>query len=72
MEMVYGVDPEDTETYLKYWADFIVRWNELLPEVPLYSNIFYTVFIDNLKDYEEGPFWGFGDAVVYAHLELDQ
>ncbi|NLA53283.1 MAG: ABC transporter substrate-binding protein, partial [Clostridiales bacterium] len=46
MDMVYGVDASDIEGYRKLWVDFIVLWNELLPEVPLYSNIYYTVHID--------------------------
>lgn len=68
-EMVYGVEPSDKEKYRKIWVDFIVRWNELLPEIPLYSNIYYTIFFDKLENYEETPYWGFEKAIVYANLK---
>ena len=35
MDMVYGVDSTDTEGYLKLFQDYIILWNELLPEIPL-------------------------------------
>lgn len=69
MDMVYGVEPGDNEAYLKIWTDFIVRWNELLPEVPLYSNIYYTIFRDDLKNYEANPFFSFEQAILYAEIE---
>ena len=45
-----------------------MRWNELLPEIPLYSNIYYTVFFDKLQNYEQSPLWGFENAILYATL----
>ena len=68
MDMVYGVDASDREGFRKLWADYIVRWNELLPEIPLYSNIYYTVFFDKLQNYEQSPLWGFENAILYATL----
>ena len=35
MDMVYGVEPGDEATYLSLWEKYIIRWNELLPMVPL-------------------------------------
>ena len=69
MDMVYGVESDDPEGFRKLWVDFIVRWNELLPEIPLYSNIYYSIFADKLKNYTENPIWGFAPASVYAHIE---
>lgn len=69
MDMVYGVESDDPEGFRKLWVDFIVRWNELLPEIPLYSNIYYSIFADKLKNYTENPIWGFAPAIVYAHIE---
>ncbi len=69
MDMVYGVEADDPEGFRKLWVDFIVRWNELLPEIPLYSNIYYSIFADKLKNYTENPIWGFAPAIVYAHIE---
>ena len=66
MDMVYGVQPGDYDTYLKMWQDFVIRWNELIPEVPLYSNIYVSIYPNTITDYQEGPFWGFCRAILYA------
>ena len=66
--MVYGVESGDYESYLALWQDFILRWNELLPQIPLYSNIYFTVFPEWLEGYEESSLWGFEQAVLYASV----
>jgi len=66
MEMVYGVEAGDYDTYLDMWQQFVVRYNELLPQVPLYANIYVSVFPNSIVDYQEGPFWGFSRAILYA------
>ena len=66
MDMVYGVQPGDYDTYLKKWQDFVIRYNEVLPRVPLYSNIYVSIYPNTITDYQEGPFWGFCRAILYA------
>ena len=66
MDMVFGVEPDDYDTYLDIWQKFVVRYNELLPRVPLYSNIYVSIYPNTISDYEEGPFWGFSRALLYA------
>ena len=68
MDMVYGVESDNPEGFRKIWADFIVLWNELLPELPLYSNVYYSIFADKLQNYTENPIWGFSRAIVYANV----
>lgn len=67
MDMVYGVEPSDEATYLDLWEKYIIRWNELLPMVPLYSNIYVTVYPNTIDNYAEDSFWGFGRAILYAN-----
>ena len=67
MDMVYGVEPGDEATYLDLWEKYIVRWNELLPMVPLYSNIYVTVYPNTIDKYAEDSFWGFERAILYAN-----
>ncbi len=67
MDMVYGVEPGDEATYLSLWEKYIIRWNELLPMVPLYSNIFVTVYPNTIDNYAEDSFWGFERAILYAN-----
>ena len=66
MDMVYGVEAGDNEAFLDVWQKYIQRWNELLPEVPLYSNMYITVIPDWLENFEMNPFWSFQDAIVAA------
>ena len=66
MDMVFGVEPGDYDTYLDMWQKFVVRYNEVLPRVPLYANIYVSVYPNTLSNYVEGPFWGFSRAIVYA------
>lgn len=68
MKMVYDVEPGDYDSYLKYWQEYILRWNQLLPEIPLYSNIMVTAVPNWLEGYEEDSFWRFQDAILYASI----
>ena len=68
-DMVYTVPAGDNEAYLKKWVEFVLRWNELLPAIPLYSNVYYSAFVDTLKNYEQTAYWGFSSAIVYAYME---
>lgn len=67
MDMVYGVEPGDEATYLSLWEKYIIRWKELLPMVPLYSNIYVTVYPNTIDNYAEDSFWGFERAILYAN-----
>lgn len=68
MDMVYGVEAGDDEGYLEVWKAFIQHWNELLPEVPLYSNIYISVYPDWLEGYEQDSYWDFNQAILYATI----
>ena len=68
MDMVYGVEAGDDEAYLEIWKEFIQRWNYLLPEVPLYSNIYISLFPDWLEGYDQSSYWDFNQAILYADI----
>lgn len=68
MDMVYGVESGDDEAYLQKWVAFVERWNEYLPEIPLYSNVSYDVMSDKIQNLECNALWGFSQAVVYANV----
>ncbi|MBQ9046513.1 MAG: ABC transporter substrate-binding protein [Solobacterium sp.] len=69
MKMVYGVEPGDDETYRQIWVDFIDEWNDYLPEVPLYSNVYYDVFNEKIHNLECNSLFDFYQAIVYATVE---
>ena len=66
MNMVYGTDSSDPETYMAYWKAYIMLWNDILPQIPLYSNVYITMYPDWLEGYEQNSFWDFNQAILYA------
>jgi len=68
MDMVYGVEAGDDEAYLRLWTDFIEEWNTYLPEIPLYSNIYYDVMNSKVKGIECSSLFDFEQAVVYGYI----
>lgn len=66
MNMVYGVDSSDVDSYMAYWKAFVMLWNAELPQVPLYSNVYVTLHPDWLEGYEQDSFWDFDQAILYA------
>ena len=66
MDMVYGVESDDVDTYLSIWQQYVQRWNELLPEIPLYSNVYVTMYPDWLEGYTQDSFWDFQQAILYC------
>ena len=75
MAMVYNVDvPEGGEwataddVYATWWKLYMQRWNYLMPEIPLYSNIYITLYPEWLENYEQDSFWDFSQAILYATI----
>ena len=66
MNMVYGTESTDPETYMAYWKAYIMLWNDILPQIPLYSNVYITLYPDWLEGYEQDSFWNFNQAILYA------
>lgn len=69
MNMVYKAAPGDDATFLEYFRKFIIRFNELAVELPLYCNDYHTFFPSWLKDYNESSLWDFQHAILYASIE---
>ena len=71
-DMVYAVEPGDYDSYLKLWQEYIVRWNEMLPEIPLYCNLYVTAVPNWVEGYEQNSYWGFQYAILYASIPSAQ
>ena len=65
-DMVYGVESGDIDAYMDIWKKYELRWNEQLPQVPLYSNVYITMYPDWLENYDQDSFWDFQQAILYA------
>ena len=54
---------------MEIWKEYIKQWNEELPEVPLYSNIYISLIPKKLHGYTQDSFWDFQSAILYAWVE---
>lgn len=68
MDMVYGIEPGDNEAYRAKWVEYIDIWNDVLPEVPLYSNEYYDIYNAKIQNYEVNPLWSCTDQIVYMWI----
>lgn len=59
----------DTQAYLTKWVAFEKRWNELLPDLPLYSDEYHDFYNHKLKNYTVAADWGASDQLVYCYIE---
>lgn len=62
------VDPDDEDLYLDKWVAFEKRYNEMLPNLPLYSNQIYDFFSDKLHNYTgiRAVTWEFDSQINYS------
>ena len=69
--MVYNTECPDfgteDEVHAEWWKYYIARWNEMMPEIPLYSNEYYDVYntqIKGVKEHPTNPYWGVAKALT--------
>ncbi len=66
MAMVYDAATE--EEYNQWWKAYIERWNYLMPDIPLYSNIYFDIYNAKIQGFKTSPFWGPTDALLYCTI----
>lgn len=57
------------EEYLYAWQQYQLRFNILLPSLPLYSDMYHAFYSPKLKNYEVTAEWTLTEAVLYANIE---
>lgn len=66
MAMVY--DAASVDEYNQWWKAYIERWNDLMPDIPLYSNYYFDVYNAKIENFQTSPFWGPTDALLYCTI----
>ena len=66
MAMVY--DATTVEEYNAWWQAYVERWNELMPDIPLYSNYYFDVYNAKIQGFKTSPFFGPIDALLYCTI----
>ena len=67
MAMVYNAVTEDE--YNQWWMGYIEHWNELMPDIPLYSNYYYDVYNAKIENFHTSPFFNQNRAIIYANVK---
>lgn len=58
-----SLDPTQTTEYANIWVEYQIRWNQLLPVIPLYSNQYYDVFRKEVKGFATTPFLTWAEII---------
>ncbi|PKL14584.1 MAG: hypothetical protein CVV52_01195 [Spirochaetae bacterium HGW-Spirochaetae-8] len=61
-------DPTDLDGWSEKWVRFEKRWNYLLPDIPLYSDMYHDFYNARIGGYEPLSTWNWGYAIVRAKL----
>lgn len=61
--------PGDEEEYGARWLKLMRRFSDVLPTLPVYSNIYFDFFTPSLKDYAPNALWSWAAAIQYAYVE---
>ena len=62
-------DPQDLKGWAEKWIRFEKRWNYLLPDIPLYSDIYHDFFNPRIVGYDSSPTWDFRYAILRADVK---
>lgn len=63
-----NTEPGDVLTYMQHWVAFQERFNQILPMIPIYSNIYFDFYTRYLQNYNIDQNATWGEAIVPAIL----
>ena len=62
-------EARDAESYQKKWLTFQEKWMELMPMVPLYSNVYFDFAAKNVQNYNVENFSTWSLAILYTYIQ---
>ncbi len=65
-------EPSDVLTFIQHWIAFQERFNQTLPMIPLYSNIYFDFYTGYLQNYQISQNATWGEAIVGAYLSAEE
>ena len=60
--------PGEDATYVERWLKLMKRYSEILPTVPLYSNVYYDFADNQVQNYLPNGRWSWSAALLYTYL----
>ena len=64
-------EPGDVFEYVSKWISFQDRYNEVLPTIPIYSNIYFDFLNSNLQNYWITGQVTWSQAILPAYFALE-
>jgi len=61
-------EPLDVYDYVAKWVSFQERYNEVLPTIPVYSNIYFDFYTDKLQNYHITGYVTWSQAILAAYF----
>ncbi len=58
---------DENDVYADWWRLYITRWNQMLPEIPLYTNEYYDLYnaqIKGVTEFPTNPYWTPAQALI--------
>ena len=56
IEAMRSLEPDQKDEFLDIWLKYEKRWQELLPQIPLYSNEYFDIMANNIEGFNTTPF----------------
>lgn len=63
-----ATEPGDVLGYCQKWVAFQERWTEVMPTLPIYSNVYFDFYTPTLHNYNAGADTSWAEAIVGAYL----
>ena len=61
-------EPHDTLGFMQKWIAFQERLSDLLPMIPVYSNVYFDFYTSELHNYNIVKYITWGDAIVPSYM----
>lgn len=62
----------DNISFVERWYALQQRFNEILPTVPLYSNVYFDFYTSDLYNYQASAHWSWASAILYATFDAEE
>ncbi len=63
-------EPGDTLAYCQKWVAFQERWTEVLPSIPVYSNVYFDFYTSFLQNYAVNANMTWSQAILGAYFGM--
>ena len=61
-------EPGDLLTFMQRWIRMQERYNEILPTMPIFSNVYFDFFTSQLQNYHINMEYSWPVAILYSYL----